>query len=316
MKVLVTGGAGFIGSHIVDAYCDRGHEVIAIDDLSFGHAENVNPAAKFIQLDVRDSGVDDLFAAEQFEVVNHQAARGNVRASIEDPTVYADVNVVGGVKLLECCRKYGARKIIYASTGGCVYGEPKYVPSDEAHPIAPRDPYGASKASFELYLPVFAHIWGLKYTIFRYPNVYGPRQDPFGEAGVVSIFLGQMLSSQQPIINGDGEQERDYVFATDVARANVLALDRGDNDVFNLGWGVGTSVNTIFRALSQLTGLEIPEVHGPAKVGEVRRSCLDSSKARRVLGWVPTTELSDGLARTAAFVESATLPHDIGKRGL
>jgi UDP-glucose 4-epimerase len=316
MKVLVTGGAGFIGSHIVDAYCELGHDVVVLDDLSTGHVENVNPAARLVHMDVRDPAIDELFAAESFQVVNHQAARGNVRASIEDPIVYADVNVVGGVKLLESSRKHGVRKFIYASTGGCVYGEPKYVPSDEGHPIAPRDPYGASKASFELYLPVFAHIWGLNYTIFRYPNVYGPRQDPFGEAGVVSIFLGQVFRGEQPVINGDGEQERDYVFVADVARANILALDRGDDDVFNVGWGVGTSVNTIFRTVCQLTGREVPEVHGPAKVGEVRRSCLDSSKARRTLGWVPTVELSDGLAQTAAFVDSATVPGRIARRGV
>jgi UDP-glucose 4-epimerase len=304
MKILVTGGAGFIGSHIVDAYCELGHDVVAIDDLSTGHVENVNPAARFIEMDVRDSHIVELFARERFDLVNHQAARGNVRASIEDPLVYADVNVKGGVNLLECSRKYGVKKFVYASTGGCVYGEPKYVPSDEAHPIAPRDPYGASKASFELYLPVFAHLWGLKYTIFRYPNVYGPRQDPFGEAGVVSIFLGKMLSDQQPVINGDGKQERDYVFVTDVARANVLALDIGDNNVFNVGWGVGTSVNTVFEQLCDIIGKRVSKVHGPAKEGEVRRSCLDSSRARSVLGWTPTVGLSDGLARTADFVKS------------
>ena len=302
MKVLVTGGAGFIGSHIVDAYCELGHEVVALDDLSTGHAENVNPAARLIRMDVRDPAVDRLFAVERFEVVNHQAARGNVRASIEDPIVYAEVNVVGGVKLLESSRKHGVRKFIYASTGGCVYGEPRYLPSDEAHPIAPRDPYGASKASFELYLPVFAHIWGLSYTIFRYPNVYGPRQDPFGEAGVVSIFLGQMFQGEQPIINGTGEQERDYVFVTDVAQANIIALERGDNDAFNVGWGKGTSVNSIFRSLCDIVGRPINEVHGPPKVGEVQRSCLDSSKAASKLGWSPQVPLGEGLRSTADFV--------------
>jgi UDP-glucose 4-epimerase len=302
VKVLVTGGAGFIGSHIVDAYCELGHDVVAIDDLSTGHVENVNPAARFVQLDVRDSALGELFATERFEVVNHQAARGNVRASIEDPLIYADVNVVGGVNLLESCRKHGTRKFIYASTGGCVYGEPKYLPSDEAHPIAPRDPYGASKASFELYLPVFATIWGLKYTIFRYPNVYGPRQDPLGEAGVVSIFLGQMIRGKQPIINGDGEQERDYVFVKDVARANVLALDGGDNDVFNVGWGIGTSVNSVFKSLRDIVGAPVDNVHGPAKLGEVRRSYLDSSKAAALLGWTPQIPLTEGLRITADFV--------------
>lgn len=301
MKILVTGGAGFIGSHIVDAYIGQGHQVVVIDDLSTGHKENVNPHARFLQMDVRDSALLNLFEKEQFEVVNHQAARGNVRASMEDPLVYADVNVRGGVNLLECSRKYGVHKFIYASTGGCVYGELQYLPADEKHPIAPRDPYGASKASFELYLPVFAVNYGLKYTIFRYPNVYGPRQDPLGEAGVVSIFSGQMLRGIQPIINGDGEQDRDYVFVEDVANANAIALNNGENDIFNLGWGMGTSVNTIFKRLKDIVNPKVKEVHGPPKLGEVRRSCLDANKAKHILGWEPRVELEEGLRRTVEF---------------
>jgi UDP-glucose 4-epimerase len=301
MRILVTGGAGFIGSHIVDAYIEQGHQVVVIDDLSTGHIENVNPKARFLEMDVRESGLSDLFAKERFDVVNHQAARGNVRASMEDPLVYADVNVRGGVNLLECSRKYRVRKFIYSSTGGCVYGELQYLPADEKHPIAPRDPYGASKASFELYLPVFAVNYGLKYTIFRYPNVYGPRQDPLGEAGVVSIFTGQMLRGIQPVINGDGEQERDYVFVGDVAYANLLALTDGDNEVFNLGWGIGTSVNTIFHHLKSITNTNVKEIHGPPMLGEVRKSCLDASKAKNGLGWEPRVELEEGLRRTVDF---------------
>jgi UDP-glucose 4-epimerase len=246
MKILVTGGAGFIGSHITDAYLEAGHEVVVVDDLFTGHIENVNSRARFVEMDIRSSGIEALFAEERFDVVNHQAALGNVRASMEDPMTYADVNVRGGVNLLECCRKYGVRKFIYSSTGGCVYGELQYFPADEKHPIAPRDPYGASKASFELYLPVYLENYGLNYTIFRYPNVYGPRQDPLGEAGVVAIFTGQMLRGIQTITNGDGEQLRDYVYVEDVVRANVIALEREDNEVYNLGWGKGTSVNDIF----------------------------------------------------------------------
>lgn len=303
MKILVTGGAGFIGSHIVDAYIEQGHQVVVIDDLSTGHSENVNPKARFLEMDVRDTALPDLFKKERFDVVNHQAARGNVRASMEDPLVYADVNVRGGVNLLECSRKCGVKKFIYSSTGGCVYGELQYLPADEKHPIAPRDPYGASKASFELYLPVFAVNYGLKYTIFRYPNVYGPRQDPLGEAGVVSIFTGQMLRGIQPVINGDGEQERDYVFVGDVAYANLLALTDGDNEVFNLGWGIGTSVNTIFHRLKSITNTNVKEIHGPPMLGEVRKSCLDASKAKNVLGWEPRVELEEGLRRTVDFFQ-------------
>jgi UDP-glucose 4-epimerase len=301
MKVLVTGGAGFIGSHIVDAYIEKGHQVVVIDDLSTGHRENVNPHAEFLEMDIRDPSLQDLFAEERFDIVNHQAARGNVRASMEDPMIFADVNVRGGINLLECCRKYGVQKFIYASTGGCVYGELKYLPADEEHPVRPRDPYGASKASFELYLPVYAVNYGIRYTILRYPNVYGPRQDPLGEAGVVSIFTGQMLRHVQPIINGDGEQVRDYVFVEDVANANLQALGNGDGDVFNLGWGIGTSVNTIFHRLKSITNLEVKEVHGPPKLGEVQKSCLDASKAKRILGWQPKVELEEGLRRTVDF---------------
>jgi UDP-glucose 4-epimerase len=301
MKILVTGGAGFIGSHIVDAHIEAGHQVVVIDDLSTGHEENVNPRARFHRMDIRDAALADLFAAERFDVVNHQAARGNVRASMEDPMIYADVNVRGGINLLECCRKYEVQKIIYSSTGGCVYGELEYLPADENHPIQPRDPYGASKASVELYLPVYAMNYELRYTILRYPNVYGPRQDPFGEAGVVSIFIGQMLRSVQAVINGDGEQQRDFVYVSDVVRANLLALENGDNEVYNLGWGVGVSVNEIFRRLKAMTGYPLDEVHGPPKLGEVRYSYLDASKARRELGWKPLVSLDEGLRLTVGY---------------
>jgi UDP-glucose 4-epimerase len=301
VKILVTGGAGFIGSHITDALIENGHAVVVIDDLFTGHKENVNPKARFLKMDVRDPELIRLFEEERFDIVNHQAARGNVRASMEDPMVYADVNVRGGVNLLECSRKCGVRKFIYSSTGGCVYGELQYLPADERHPIAPRDPYGASKASFELYLPVYEANYGLKYTIFRYPNIYGPRQDPLGEAGVISIFTGQLLRGIQPVINGDGEQERDYVFVEDVARANLMALRHGDNDVFNLGWGIGTSVNTLFHHLRDILQSDMREVHGPPKLGEVRRSCLNAEKVKRLLGWEPQVKLEEGLKRTVDY---------------
>ena len=301
MRILVTGGAGFIGSHIVDACIAAGHDVTVIDDLSTGHQENVNPKARFLPLDIRSAEIDALFSASRFDVVSHQAARGNVRASMEDPWVYADVNVEGGINLLEAARRHGVRKIVYASTGGCVYGELQYFPADERHPIRPRDPYGASKASFELYLPVYEMNYGLKYTILRYPNVYGPRQDPFGEAGVVSIFAGQMLQKKTPVINGDGEQSRDYVFVGDVVRANVLAFEHGDNEAFNLGWGFGTTVNEIFRNLSALTGYSGEERHGPPKLGEVRRNDLDAAKIKQALGWEPQMPLEEGLRQTVEF---------------
>ncbi len=300
-KILVTGGAGFIGSHIADAYLAAGHDVVVIDDLFTGHRKNVNPRCEFHEMDVRDARLENLFEKHRFDFVSHQAARGNVRASMEDPGTYADVNVRGGINLLECCRKYGVRKIIYSSTGGCVYGEPRYLPADESHPMQPRDPYGASKASYELYLPVYQMNYGLRYTILRYPNVYGPRQDPFGEAGVVSIFIGHMLRGLQPVINGDGEQLRDYVYVSDVVRANVLVLENGDNNVFNVGWGQGTSVNEIFHKLAGILGSEVAEMHGPPKLGEIRQTYLDSSRAFGVLGWKPSVALQDGLKQTAEY---------------
>jgi len=301
MRVLVTGGAGFIGSHIVDACVAAGHEVTVIDDLSTGHRKNVNPNAEFLPIDIRSGKLDGLFRQAKFDVVSHQAARGNVRGSMEDPWVYADVNVWGGVNLLESCRRHGVRKIVYSSTGGCVYGELQYFPADEKHPIRPRDPYGASKAAFELYLPVYQINYGLNYTILRYPNVYGQRQDPFGEAGVVSIFTGQMLLGKPSTINGDGKQSRDYVHVTDVVAANMLALSGGDNEAFNLGWGKGTTVNQIFHAIKALTGYQLPEHHGPAKLGEVQRNDLDASKIRQALGWEPRVSLEEGMRQTVEY---------------
>ena len=301
MRILVTGGAGFIGSHVVDAYLAVGHDVAVVDDLSTGRREQVHPQARFYQIDIRDPGLDELFARERPEVVSHQAARANVRESLEKPLLYAEVNVLGSLNVLECCRRHGVRKIIYASTGGAVYGEPQTLPVAEDHPINPLDPYGASKHHVEHYLYLYRVNYGLEYTVLRYPNVYGPRQDPYGEAGVVAIFSGQMLNNGRPVINGSGEQERDFVYVSDVARANVLALARGDGGVYNIGSGVGTSVNRIFELLAALTGYAGPVVHGPPKRGEVFKVYLDARRARQDLGWAPEVELEEGLTRTVAY---------------
>lgn len=301
MKILVTGGAGFIGSHVVDAYLAAGHEVVVVDDLSSGRREFVHPQARFYQLDIRDAQLDEIFAREKPEVVSHQAALANVRESMEKPLLYADVNVLGSLNLLECCRRHGVRKVIYASTGGAVYGEPQTLPVTEDHPINPLDPYGASKHHVEHYLSLYRINFGIAYTALRYPNVYGPRQDPYGEAGVVAIFTVQMLCRGQPVINGSGEQERDFVYVSDVARANVLALDQGDDGIYNIGSGVGTSVNRIFELLARLTGYDRPPVHGPPKPGEVFKIYLDATRAREELGWEPEIGLEEGLERTVAF---------------
>lgn len=308
MKILVTGGAGFIGSHIVDACVEAGHQVVVVDNLATGKTNNVNPRAAFHELDIRNPALADLFAAERFDIVSHQAALCDVRASMEDPMTYSAVNIQGGINLLECSRRTGVQKIIFASTGGCVYGNPHYLPADEDHPILPLDPYGASKASFELYLHGYAENYQLRSTVLRYANIYGPRQDPFGEAGVISIFIGKMLRGEQAVINGDGEQTRDFVFVQDVVRANMLAMERGDGEVYNLGWGSGTTVNTIFRELKALTGYAGEEVHGPPRLGEVRHSYLSAEKAGQELGWKPATPLVEGLRQTVEFFRPLMIP--------
>jgi UDP-glucose 4-epimerase len=301
MKILVTGGAGFIGSHVADIFIAAGHSVVILDDCSTGKPANVNPAAKLVQADIRDPNLETLFAAEKFEIVSHQAAKANVRESMDKPLFYADVNILGSLNILELARKHGVRKIIYASTGGATYGEPQYVPVDEAHPINPLDPYGASKHHVEHYLYLYRAHYGLQYTILRYPNVYGPRQDPHGEAGVVAIFTGKMLRGEQPIINGTGEQQRDFVYVGDVARANLLSLDKGDGEIYNIGSGRGTTVNEIFDHLQELTHFAGQRAHGPPKLGEVSRIYLKADKAKAELGWDVQVSLADGLAQTVTY---------------
>jgi UDP-glucose 4-epimerase len=304
MKVLVTGGAGFIGSHVVDACLAAGHDVAVVDDLSSGRREHLHPQARFYQLDIRDPGLGEVFARERPEVVSHQAARANVRESLERPLLYAEVNVLGSLNLLECCRRHGVGKVIYASTGGAVYGEPEVLPVPEDHPINPLDPYGASKHHVEHYLYLYQANFGVAFTALRYPNVYGPRQDPYGEAGVVAIFTQQLLNGSQAVINGSGKQERDFVHVRDVARANVLALEHGNGRVYNIGSGVGTSVNRIFELLAGLTGYDRPAVHGPPKQGEVFKIYLDATRAQAELGWAPRTGLTEGLAQTVSYFKA------------
>ena len=302
MKLLVTGGAGFIGSHIVDAAIAAGHDVGVVDDLSTGNREWVNASARFYQADIRDALLDDILAVERPEVVCHQAARANVRESLDKPILYADVNILGSLQLLECCRRYGVRKVVYASTGGAVYGEPQSLPVGEEHPVNPLDPYGASKHHVEHYLYLYRHNFGIDFTILRYPNVYGPRQDPSGEAGVVSIFAMKMLQKDRPVINGDGHQLRDFMYIADVVQANLKAFESGSGGVYNVGWGCGVSVNQIYDLLSHLTGFQGEKSHGPAKQGEVSKIYLDASRARQDLNWSPTVGLEEGLRRTVEFL--------------
>jgi len=306
MKVLVTGGAGFIGSHVVDACLEAGHSVSIVDDLSSGKRENADPAARLHVADIRNTqAMEEVFAVERPEAICHLAAKANVRESMLEPVLYAEVNVLGSLTLLELARKYQCQKIVYASTGGAVYGEPEYLPVDERHPIHPLDPYGASKHHVEHYLYIYRAHYGIDYTILRYPNVYGPRQDPYGEAGVVAIWAAQMLQGITPIINGSGEQERDFCYVGDIARANVLALKGGGGEILNLGSGVGTSINQVFAQLIEITGSQCDEVHGPAKLGEVFRTYLTADKALASLGWRAEIPLYEGLAKTVAYFRAA-----------
>lgn len=306
MKILVTGGAGFIGSHVVDTFLADGYEVVVVDDLSTGRRSNLNPAATFYQVDIRDPGLAEIFEKEQPDIVDHHAAQMDVRRSVNDPLFDADVNVLGSIKLIELARKHHVKLLLYISTGGAVYGEPEYLPCDEAHPVNPICPYGASKHTVEHYLFMYQENYGLNYVVLRYPNVYGPRQDPHGEAGVVAIFSGQMLNGEQVVINGDGEQERDFVYVQDCAKANLLSLKtENKNTIFNLGHGQGNTINEVYSNLKKITDYNLSAIHGPEKVGETRRIFLDASKARQELGWTPTIGLEEGLRKTVDYFRMA-----------
>lgn len=301
MNILVTGGAGFIASHIVDKYLEFGHNVIVIDNLSTGRLENLNPKAKFYQMDITDPMIEQIFKSTSIDVVNHHAAQIDVRISVANPLFDAKVNIVGGINLYECCRKYGVKKIIFASSGGTIYGEQKYFPADENHPLQPCSPYGISKLTNEKYLYYYKEIFGIKFVALRYANVYGPRQNPHGEAGVIAIFSKKFLKNEQPVINGDGKNTRDYVFIDDVVEANVLALDEKLSGSFNIGTGVEHDVITIFNALKKISSSKHKPVFGPAKSGEQRRSCLDFRLFQKLTGWTPKTSLEEGLTHTVEF---------------
>jgi UDP-glucose 4-epimerase len=305
MNVMVTGGAGFIGSHVVDACLAEGHEVCVVDDLSTGRRENVDPRAKLYVVDICDEeALKEVFAQERPQRICHLAAKANVRESMERPVLYAKVNEIGSLMLLELAKDYDCGKIVYASTGGAVYGEPEYLPVDEGHPIKPISPYGATKHHVEHFLYIYRANYDLDYTVLRFPNVYGPRQDPHGEAGVVAIWTAEMLNGGEPVINGTGEQERDFVYVGEIARANVLALTRGSGEILNLGSGVGTSINRVFHHLKEITDFPQEGEYAPAQPGDVFRTYLDAEKAQEVLGWRNEVELEEGLERTVAYFKA------------
>lgn len=301
-KILITGGAGFIGSHAVDVFIEKGYEVIILDDLSTGRESNLNPRAKFYKLDIRDPKIREIFAVERPDYISHHAAQMDVRRSVAQPLFDADVNILGSINLIECAKEFEVKHFVYISTGGAVYGEPEKLPCDESHPINPICQYGASKHTVEHYLFMYNVNYGLNYTVLRYPNVFGPRQDPHGEAGVVAIFTGKMMAGEPVTINGDGEQTRDFVYVGDCAYANYLAVTVDHQPgIYNLGWGRPTSVNNIFNTLAKVTNYPHPANYGPAKVGETRHIYLDASKAKSDLGWFPTLTLEEGLTRTVAY---------------
>jgi len=308
MKVLVTGGAGFIGSHVVDAYVAEGHEVTVVDNLSTGQRENLNPKARFYHMDIRDAELEGVFAEGNFNLVNHHAAQMDVRRSVEDPIYDAQVNVLGTVNLLQNCKKYRVRNFVFASTGGAVYGEQRTFPADEEHPPWPACPYGITKLACEKYIHFYGTTYGMRYCILRYANVYGPRQNPFGEAGVVAIFTSRLLAGKEAVIHGDGKQTRDYVYVGDVVRANLLALRTPGNHYLNIGTGIETDVNTIFAKLNTLCGAQQREIHDAPKEGEQRRSVLNIAKAKSVLGWEPQVALDEGLAHTVAWFRARLVP--------
>jgi UDP-glucose 4-epimerase len=306
MKVLITGGAGFIGSHVADRLLKDGHEVVILDDLSTGHVEHLNPAARFYQMDIQSPWLDELFKIERPEAVLHEAAQASVRRSVEDPGFDAGVNVMGTVTLLQASVRHRVRRFLFASTGGALYGDADVIPTPEDYPTLPVSPYGASKLAAEVYLRTFHALHGLSYAALRYANVYGPRQDPHGEAGVVAIFARRLLRGETARINGDGKQTRDFVYVGDVAEANAHALTSDVVGSFNVGTGVETDINAIFQLLKRLSGNNQTEVHGPALPGEQRRSVVDARKIQKVMGWRPQTSLEAGLDATVRYFRQAS----------
>ncbi|SFI65483.1 SDR family oxidoreductase [Thermoflavimicrobium dichotomicum] len=300
MKVLVTGGAGFVGSHIVDQLIARGDQVAIVDDMSTGKEEYIHPSARFYRMDITSEQMEEVFAKEKPEIVIHQAAQILVPVSVEDPVFDAKVNILGTLNLLEACRKYGVKKIVYASSAA-VYGNPKYLPIDEKHPIQPLSGYGISKHTPEHYLTIYRNLYGLEYTVLRYANIYGIRQEPHGEGGVVSILINQMIKGKTFKIFGDGEQTRDYIYVEDVAKANLAAIQAGDGHILNIGTGISTSLNELIRLFETVTNQTIQKEYEAERPGDIKHSYFDNTRARSVLAWEPTVSLKEGLRRTYEY---------------
>ena len=297
-RILVTGGAGFIGSHVVDALVEAKHKVFVIDDLSSGKKANVNKKAKFFRLDIRNKRLAEIFHKIKPDYVFHLAAQKSVKKSVLDPAYDAEVNIIGSINLFENCRQYKVKKIIFSSTGGALYGDTHVMPTPETHHEAPISPYGVAKLSIEKYLYYYRQVYGQQYVILRYANVYGPRQDPEGEAGVVAIFLDRILTNKQPYINGHGRQRRDYVYVSDVVKANLLSLKRNILGIFNIGTARETSVNELFEQIRKISKTTFKQKHRTGLPGEQQRSCLSYKKFNKACNWHPSISLNIGLKQT------------------
>lgn len=301
MRTVVTGGAGFIGSTLADALLAAGHEVTVVDDLSRGRREHVPADVGFVDADVAAGSLRGLFERVRPEVVFHQAAQIDVRRSVAEPVFDARVNVAGTVNVLDAAAHSGVRRVVFASSGGAVYGDTETIPTPESHPCSPLSAYGAAKYAGEVYGEMFQRLHGLEFVALRYANVYGPRQDPHGEAGVVAIFIERLLGDGEVLVHGDGAQTRDYVHVADVVRANLLAATGSATGAYNIGTGREHSVNDVYAATAAALGVTRQPRHGPAKAGEQRRSCVDVSRAAAELGWTPSTNLDAGISQTVAW---------------
>lgn len=298
MKILVTGGAGFIASHVSDRLLSLGQRVTIVDNLSTGKRENLPEAASFYEIDIRDRSLEKVFEAEQPQVVIHHAAHANVAESVRRPGYNASVNIGGSINVFECCVRYGVERVVYASTGGALYGEACYIPADEVHPIDPVSPYGVSKHAVEEYLYAYGQTHGLEYVILRYPNVYGPRQDPHGEAGVVAIFSLQLLTGQRPTIFGDGGKTRDYCHVSDIVDANILSLSSPSGGIYNLGRGIEVSDLEVFESVQEAVGSDVRPIYAEVRPGEVEHMALNATKAEEELGWRWKVDMIGGVATT------------------
>ncbi|ATW28910.1 SDR family oxidoreductase [Candidatus Formimonas warabiya] len=306
MKVLVTGGAGFIGSHIVDLLIEKSYQVTVVDNLSSGKRENVNTQADLVVKDIRDNDLINLFEILRPDYVIHQAAQVSVPRSLNDPLEDAQTNILGLINVLECCRKTGVRKVVFASSAA-VYGNPEYLPVDESHPCNPLSPYGISKHTASYYFKIYQELYGLDYDVLRYANVYGPRQDHLGEGGVVTIFINKLLAGEQPVIFGDGNQTRDFVYVGDVARANVIGMEASGCQVVNISTGKEVTVNELYGTIKDELGSKMAPAYSQPRAGDIYRSCLDNSAARKMLGWQPEILLGEGIKKTISFFHNIRL---------